>query len=273
MFIFIVSLLLSTALAVTGSLTFWKVDQPYEFYIPIVLFLAGYLASIIIWWIVIWCFGRVYSNKKIYTKPSKWAKFWLNQGLKWLMIHARISIKVIGKNKVPNKPFLLVCNHRSRFDPMTLIPTLGKKQIAFISKESNFKIPLFAKFMRGCCYLAIDRSDPLQSLEIMKRASDLISNGYSSVCVYPEGTRQTGEILGEFHEGVFNIALRAKCPIVVVTTTGTETVAKLAPFRKSRVKINILGVLDYSYLEGKTAKAISDKVHSIMKQNLERALA
>ena len=274
MFIFIISLLASTALAVTGSLTFWKVDQFYEFYIPIILFIAGYIASIAMWWILIWLFGRIYSPKKIYSKPSKWAKFWLTEGHKWLMLHARIKIKVMGRDKIPhNKHFLLVCNHRSKFDPMTLIPTLAKKQLAFISKESNFKIPLFSRFMRGNCYLPVDRSDPLQSLEMMKRASDLIANNYSSVVVYPEGTRQTEDILGEFHEGVFNIALRAKCPIVIATTTGTDTVRKCAPFKKSKVKINFLGVLDYSYLEGKTAKHISDKIHSIMKQQLERALA
>ena len=64
MFIFITSLLMSTALAVSGSLTFWKITAPYEFYIPIVLFIAGYVGSIIIWWILIWLFGRPFNPKK-----------------------------------------------------------------------------------------------------------------------------------------------------------------------------------------------------------------
>ena len=271
MFIFIASLLMSTALAVSGSLTFWKITAPYEFYKPIVLFIAGYVGSIIIWWILIWLFGRPFNPKKERSKPSAWAKFWHDDGHRWLMLHANIKIKVTGKEKLPTtRRFLLVCNHRSRFDSMTLTPTLRKQKLAFITKRSNYKVPLFNRFMTGQCYLAIDRDDPLQSLEVMKKATSLISSGETNVVVYPEGTRQTKDIIGPFHEGVFNIALRAKCPIVIVTTSGTDQVCKRAPFKRTKVKIDILGTLDYDYLEGKTAKFISDKVHKVMEEHLER---
>lgn len=271
MFIFITSLIATIAFALTGSLTFWKVSEPYHFYIPLVLLLTGYIACIAIWWILLWLFGRGYFPSKEYTKPSSWAKFWHDDGHQWLMLHARIKIKVMGKEKLPTSHrFLLVSNHRSNFDSMTLTPVLRKHKLSFITKRSNLKIPLFNRFMRGLCYLPIDRDDPLQSLEVMKKASALISEDKTNVVVYPEGTRQTENIIGPFHEGVFNIALRAKCPIVIVTTSGTDQVHKRAPFKRTKVRIDILGVLDYDYLEGKTAKFISDKIHTIMEEHLER---
>ena len=274
MTIFISSLIASLALAITGSLTFWKVTAWYDFYIPIILFLAGYLGCIAIWWCLLWLFGRVYYKKEPYTKHSKWAKFWHNNGHRWLMVHANIKIKLTGREKLPtSSKYLLVSNHRSSFDSMTLTPALHTEDFAFITKPSNFKIPLFNRFMRGMCYMGIERDDPIQSLEVMKRAASLIENDVTNVVVYPEGTRGREGVIGEFHEGVFNIALRAKCPIVVVTTSGTENVRKKAPFKRTKVRIDILGTLDYSMIEGQTAKAISDKVHKIMEEHLKKVAA
>lgn len=274
MTIFFSSLIASIALAVTGSLTFWKITAWYDFYKPIVLFVGGYLASIAIWWCLLWLFGRVFYKKGGYTKHSKWAKFWHNNGHRWLMIHANIKIKLTGRDKIPtHKKYLLVSNHRSSFDSMTLTPALHTEDYAFITKPSNFKIPLFNRFMRGMCYMGIERDNPIQSLEVMKKAASLIENDVASVVVYPEGTREKSRLIGEFHEGVFNIALRAKCPIVVVTTSGAENVKKNAPFKKTRVRIDILGTLDYSMIEGQTAKSISDKIHKIMTDHLKKVEA
>ena len=36
--------------------------------------------------------------------------------------------------------------------------------LAFISKESNFKIPIFGRIIRKCCFMAIDRSNPRKAL-------------------------------------------------------------------------------------------------------------
>ena len=273
MTIFFSSLLASIALAVTGSLTFWKVEQPYHFYIPIVLFLGGYLVCIAIWWCLLWLFGRVY-YKKDYNTHSKWAKFWHNNGHRWLMVHANIKIKLTGRDKLPiSKRYLLVSNHRSSFDSMTLTPALHTEDFSFITKPSNFKIPLFNRFMRGMAYMPIERDNPIQSLEVMKKAASLIQNDVSNVVVYPEGTRLREGLIGDFHEGVFNIALRAKCPVVIVTTSGAENVKKNYPWKRTKVRIDILGTLDYSMIEGMTAKAISDKVHKIMSDHLKKVEA
>ena len=147
---------------------------------------------------------------------------------------------------------------------------LKKYDLAFLTKDSNYKIPFFGMFLYGCCYYPLDRSDQLQSLEIFKKSSELIASGNASVCVFPEGTRQQEKVLGDFHEGVFNIALRAKCPVVVVTADGGEQVHKRFPWRSTRVNIDILGTIPYDELEGQTAKAISDRVHGIIYDHLEK---
>lgn len=270
MLIFLISLLITVANAIVGSLTYWPIKQWYDFYIPIVLLVATYLATIAIWWIILSLISMKYSLKKEYDRPHKTAKFWLDQGHKWLMLHARVKIITTGYNKIPNgENFLLVANHRSNFDPMCLTATLTKYKIAYITKESNFKIPIFKRFIKGCCYTGIDRSDLMKSLQTMKRMVTLLENKACSVAVFPEGTRHTDVILGDFHEGVFNIALRAKAPIVVATIRNAFDVHKNFPFKRTKVYIDVLDVLNYEDVSHLPAKTISDNVHEMMREHLE----
>ena len=258
------------ALAIAGSLTFWRVGHWYDFYIPIVLFIAG-LVGMIVFWLLLMLVLEIPVKKQIHNKPTKYSRFWLEQGHDFLMLAARIKVRISGKNKLPRgQRFILVSNHRSNFDSMVMTSKLKKYDLAFLTKASNYKIPFFGMFLYGCCYYPLDRSDQLQSLEIFKKASELIASKKASVAVFPEGTRQREKILGDFHEGVFNIALRAKCPIVVVTADGGEQVQKRFPWRRTKINIDILGTIPYDELEGETAKAISDRVHRIIYDHLDK---
>ena len=255
--------LMAIGLAVTSSLTFWPVQYAYDFYKPILMFLAGYLSGIVIWWCLIWLFGRFVDTKITKKKQSMWSRFWMNEGCFFLMFHAGIILKVTGKYKLPKTKYLLVCNHRSNFDPLTLMAAFHREKFAFVTKQSNYKIPLFTQFLKGLNFMPVDRSNHLQSLEMLQ-------NQVCNVVVYPEGTRQTSEIIGPFHEGVFNIAMHARVPIVVATTKATETVAHNFFRRFSKVRIDILGVYNYEDYRAITAKALSDKIHHIMEEHLDR---
>lgn len=96
--------------------------------------------------------------------------------------------------KLPkNERFLLVCNHRSKFDPILTWYVLRDYNLAFISKPENF---------RRCCFMAIDRENPRNALKTIHQAAELIKQNEVSVAVYPEGTRsKTCELL-PFHNGI-----------------------------------------------------------------------
>lgn len=270
MLIFLCSVIVTIANAVVGSLTYWPVTHWYDFYIPIVLLIGTYIATLALWWIFLTLVGLKYSLKKDYDKPFPFAKFWLDEGHRWLMLHARVKIIKTGYNKIPNdQNFLIVANHRSNFDPMCLTATLRKYKLAYITKESNFKIPIFKRFIKGCCYTGIDRSNLLKSLQTMKRMTTLLENKVCSVGVFPEGTRNNNVTIGEFHEGVFNIALRAKAPIVVATIRDAFNVHLNVPWRRTKVYIDILDVLNYEDISHLPAKTISDNVREMMRKHLE----
>ena len=174
-------------------------------------------------------------------------------------------MKVIGANKLPtNRKFVLVCNHRSNYDPMLIIDKFSIKQIAFISKLSNMKIPMVGKLLKASCYQGIDREDRSKALEVIKKCTQFVKDGVGSIGVFPEGTRQRKEIIGPFHEGVFNIAIHAHAPLVICALKGTEKIKGRAPFRRSKIVLKVIGVVQPDELENHTAKSISDLSHQLM---------
>ena len=259
------------ALAVVGSFTFWPVTIWYEFYIPIVLFIGGYIAFVLLWWVFIDIYGRLIS---LFEKPrqvNKFARFLLCDAMRYIDNRALIRVKINGKEKIPlNQKFLFVQNHTSKFDPMIINGYFRKYDIAFITKPSNFKIPLAKRLMPRLYYQAIIREDPIQSLGVMKNSVELIEKKVTSIGVYPEGTRHQDGVLGDFHEGVFNICLKAKCPLVVCTTSNTDKIHKNFPFKFTHVDLNIVKVYTYEELEGKTALAVSNEVKELMLKDLAK---
>ena len=265
MFLELISFLCGTALAVAGSLTFWPVQHWYDFYIPIVLFLAGFFGGIIMSFAITFIASLFVNTKKERTKPGKWSYWWLSQGIKCIDWFSNIDCRVIGANKLPkNQRFVLVCNHRSNYDPMIIIERFALKKIAFISKESNFKIPMVGRFMKGSCYQAIDREDREEALKIIRKCTKFVEDGVMSIGVFPEGTRQKKEIIGQFHEGVFNIAIHAGAPLVIAALKGTQNIAGRAPFKRTRVILKIIGVIQPEELQNYTAKAVSDLSRDLM---------
>ena len=261
----------AVALAVTGSLTFWPVTEGYQFYIPIVLFIAGYLAMMLLWWIFIDLCGRVLSLFEKPKKVNRFTRFLLCEGMRYIDFLAGVRVKIHGKEQIPLKErFLLVQNHASKFDPMIINGFLQKYDIAFITKPSNMKIPLAKRLMPRLFYQPIVREDPLQSLGVMRNSVDLINRNVTSIGVYPEGTRHQDGQIGDFHEGVFNICLKAKCPLVVATASNTDKIHKNFPFKLTRVNLNIIKVYTYEEMEGKTALALSNEVKELMLKDLNQ---
>lgn len=269
MVIFIFLLVFSTTIAVLGSLTFWPVHHFYDFYIPIILFVGGYVFGLGLTWIVLRIFSLFYKKEKEYDHPSHWARYWLLQGLWYINFLCGIRKEVKGLNKYPTKEkCLVVCNHRSNFDPMLMATIFGYHDLAFICKESIFKIP-FMRFLIACCYIPIDRNDRMKSLSAMKRATSLIETEATSIGVFPEGTRQHEKTLGDFHEGCFNIALNAKCPIVVITAKGNESTKRCSFLKPRKVILEVVDVIPYEDIEGKPAIDVCNYVKDIMFTNLE----
>lgn len=261
-------LVLILSLAGSACITFFAADGLSRLWVLPVSFIAGVVALTLLYWGILGLFSLGIDMEKEYEKPSPFYLFLLNAAYWFVDTAARAKVKVTGLEKIPqDRRFLFVSNHLSRFDPMIQSVILRKTPISFISKPSNFKIPIGRRFMIRSCYISIDRESARNAAKSISRAASLISADAASIGVYPEGTRSTNGKLGEFKSGCLKTATKSGCPIVVCVIRGTENIHKRAPWHRTNVYIDILDVIETEKNE-KTAE-LSERIYELMRAYLE----
>lgn len=175
-----------------------------------------------------------------------------------------------GLDKLPEGRFLLVCNHRSIFDPLTVMGFLPQYRIAFISKPENLQIPMLGRIGHGAGYLPIDRENDRKALKTILTAADYIKRDYCSMGIYPEGTRSKTRQMLPFHHGSFKIAQRAHVPLVIAAVSGTDMVKKNALRRFTDVYIDILELIPAEEVRAKTTAELSDHAYAAIAEALEK---
>lgn len=200
-------------------------------------------------------------------KSSRFCRFiiWLSSD--WLMVALRIRTKLTGL-KLPEEPFVLVSNHRSDFDPMVVLQKTGKRNLIYISKESNFKFPLVGPYLHGAGYYAIDRENGMRALRTLKKVTERMKAEGLDVGIYPEGTRsKTGELL-EFKTGAFYLAKKADAPVVVMTTEGTEVIARNFPWRGAKVHLNVVEIISREEVAKLSMEELAAHVRNTIAEHL-----
>lgn len=185
----------------------------------------------------------------------------------------RVKIVVTGKEKIPtDSRFLLVCNHRTIFDPPITLGMLQEYSVGFISKKENYKIPLISKLMHKCYCLPLDREDNRAAVKTINEAARLINEDIVSMAIYPEGKcNLTEEILLPYRNGAFKIAQKAKVPVVISTIRNTTEIMKNFPWRSTTVYLTIVDVIPYDREQNQT-RDISEQVWPIMYEALVKEL-
>ncbi|MBK6088601.1 MULTISPECIES: lysophospholipid acyltransferase family protein [Ruminococcus] len=242
-----------------GTVIFWII-----FWIVIAV-----LAFCPLYFIFLFIVGLFVDMNKEYEHDSKFFRFLLTNSTAVAAKLIRIRVKVTGRELLPKDTrYLLVCNHRSKFDPILTWYAFGKEQLSFISKPENFKVPVYGRIIHRCLFMAIDRENPRNAMKTVNRAADLLKRGEVNVAVYPEGRRNYDEGLLPFHGAMFKIAQKANVPIVVMTAKGTYEIQKNFPLHRSHVELDVLGVLSAEEIKGMKTTAIGERVAGIMNKNL-----
>ncbi len=185
--------------------------------------------------------------------------------MNWVLILLGVRYRLDGEEKIPtDRPYLLVCNHRSAFDPMTTVATFKKWQLCFVCKPEIFKVPIFGAAMKRAGFFPIDRDNPRNAVTAIKHAAHVITEQGRSVGIYPEGTRTTGE--GEmlpFHAGSFKIAKIADCPVVVASVRVTNGL--LYP---RRVELHVLDVMEEDFVRENNTATLAARAEETIKKDL-----
>ena len=212
----------------------------------------------------------LFVRRKEYDKDSRFYRALLNNSTRNIVKLLRIHVHTTGFDLVPKETkCLFVSNHRSNYDPILTWYVFKDWKLAYLSKKENFSIPVFGRFIRKCCFMAIDRKNIRKAVPTIRKAGELLERGEVSIGVYPEGTRSKKCVLLEFHDCMFRIAELGSAPIVVMTLRGTENIFRnIRRFRKSDVYLDVLEIIPADRVKTMRSSEISAEVRTLMENNL-----
>lgn len=178
-----------------------------------------------------WCWFAASMLLLVIGTPTV-SLFWLINRKKWLypfaLFGARTWLKACGakievrglENLKDGVNYVFVSNHRSYLDTATLFAHTSRR-IGLVAKKELLKAPILGQGMGFVNIIAIDRSNAERALQSMKKAREVMDNGYS-FGVFTEGTRaMPGELL-PFKKGAFHLALQTDAPIIPVAIKNTD---------------------------------------------------
>ena len=230
-------------------------------------FAAWYVGVVLCWVILVWLVSLTVDLSKPEAEDRPFYR-WLCITIIGLLVRVgRLRITVKGWENVPEGRFLLVGNHRSNYDPIAAVWAMRRRgvDVAFITKPENMKIPL-VRLIHKANFLVIDRDDPRRAIATINAAADLLGRDVVNVGVYPEGTRSKAVQMGPFHNAVFKIAQKAKVPILVAQTAGSEKIGKNCPWRRTDVTIDFCACIPADEVTASSTKALGERVRACLER-------
>ena len=254
-FIFVSSAATAATYLLCGCLSLWWL-------LPV--WLGYYVAAVLLY--VVWLFSALLLTPQTDTPSEKLKNFyhWCEvHTLSWVMAQLGIRKKLAGAEQLPDQPFLLVCNHRSAFDPIATYALLKKTQMCFVGKPEIFRVPVLGPAMRRAGLFPIDRENPRNAVTAIKHGAQVITEQGRCMGIYPEGTRsRSGELL-PFHGGSFKIAKLADCPVVVVSLQMKK--GRLFP---RRMELHVVDVMDADFVKENNTNALAQRAENAIREDL-----
>lgn len=213
---------------------------------------------------------EMYSDEYTYNIMRKFSKASLDGVGQNIIVH--------GIENIPKENSLYVANHKSMMDGLIMPAILENPISMVIAKEPlHENLPIATDWMRINRCLFIDRENNREAIKTINEAVDIVKN-YRSVGAFPEGhITPKGEDLDNFKDGLFKIALKAKCPIVPMVILGSENSYEyrknfIPKIKKANIEVYILKPVTVHLNSDvkMTTKDLSEIVRDLIKSELDK---
>jgi 1-acyl-sn-glycerol-3-phosphate acyltransferase len=196
-----------------------------------------FAVALVIWLLTYWFDRRLVV---LHQFTSFWACLYL-----WTMPAWRVRLK--GREKIrKDGVYVIVSNHQSQLDILVAFRLFFP--FKWVSKIEVFRLPFIGWNMYLNNYIPLKRGDKESITRMLARCEAVLGKG-SSIFMFPEGTRSTGDRLRPFKPGAFLLAHKLKLPILAVAINGTRQALpkySLNFHGRKELSIEVLGEIPYA---------------------------
>jgi len=144
-----------------------------------------------------------YALRFIFSKDMNIPTLWCRK-----ILHM-CNVNVETSGILPKPPFIIVANHESYFDILSIL-YLTNYHLIWFAKKELFKVPIFGRAIKAYGVIPVDRNDPKKAsfsvIKALKRKKD-----DAVLVIFPQGTRKN---LDNFKKGGFLLAKKLNIPIL-----------------------------------------------------------
>ncbi len=204
----------------------------------------------------LWAMTLPFDRRKVvlHRFTSYWASLytWLNPA--W-------PVTVEGREKIRSGvAYVMVANHLSLLDILVLFRLFA--HFKWVSKIENFRVPLIGWNMSLNGYIKLRRGDRESVVRMMRACEETLAAG-SSIMMFPEGTRSPSGRMRAFKPGAFELALRARRPILPIVLEGTAHALPKRGFvlrGRHPIRVRVLDEIPYESFRGLSAVELTEAV-------------
>ena len=272
---FINACLIILSFLITGLIYFFTgiYSNGWWYFAAPPLLIAFYLAGVATWLLILYLGGFFVKKDPNYVyKPSRFAQWIVSQTAWVILVVLRVKVHASGFGKIPSgTPVVLIHNHLSVFDEFALVSSF-KKPIVFISKPSNFRLPIAGAWMRYAGYISIVQDDIASGTEVIRKATTYLTEKKMSVCIAPEGTRNKtfpNPLILPFKPGALRLATDSGKPVVVAALQNTNAVTFRFP-KKTHIYLDIVSVVEKDEFQTMTAKELAERCRNDILRRFEQ---
>lgn len=178
-----------------------------------------------------------------------------------------IGFKIHQKGKIAEETTLLVMNHQSLLDIVTL-EAIHPRDLCWIAKKEIRDIPLFGHIIPAPRMIAIDRKDKRSIITMLKEGKERLAEG-RVLAMFPEGTRGRGDKLLKFQSGAKMLAEKLDLVVQPAVITGARNVLDSQKFLANGGDVHVV-FLDPIY--PKEDEHWFEKMYDSMNQALQETL-
>jgi len=201
----------------------------------------------------------------------RWASKWIAPWWGKLIIAVTLSrVKVKGQENIDaNKSYIIVSNHQSLYDTITIYGYLPA-EIKWVMKKELALMPFVGLACKALGHIFVDRSNSELARQSLIAAKDKVTDGVSAF-FFPEGTRsKTGQLL-TFKKGAFRMAKTLNLAIVPVTISGANKVMAANSFVicPATIQLTIHKAIPVDQVNNLSVQELSKQAKSVIASALQ----